>query len=381
MEMTAGRRRVAVTLGGLAAAATVAVTALAAGGETRPAASVTAQSAAAAPAQLLFVSQSTAAPGQPTDLTIDFVQADGRPMPRLGTVLIPAGYELRLDQPADTVIGTLTAVADIPVIGVSDLTVRGNFRLLDPADVDVARAVECTGTATHAAALSADLDLTTGLPMWPSSVAVHGFIDPASEANAAAGYAYELRFCLRRLSQLNLSRFTTTLAGLVTNPPAPGRRVLSLLTTPYAANGTDGNPAGTTESRSVGGLTSALALARVGPTTVKPGAPVRVRGLLLPESPSAGRTVTILAGSKLEALVSVGTATTDATGAFAFTVKAPKKGKLVVVATFAPPSAIDVTPTGCASPAPTAQAGCVSATLGPAVSGLVRVTVKKSKKA
>lgn len=373
MGVAAGRRRVAVALGGLAVAATVAVTALAAGERTPPVATASARPEAGQPAQLLFVSQSTAAPGQPTDLTIELVQGEGLPGPRFGTGLVPASWELALDLPPNTAIGEFSAVVDIPILGVSNLELAGTLRTVAPADTDVSRAIECTGKAQHATVLAGDIDLS--LPVWPPHASGQVFLDPASPANAALGYGYELRFCLRELTQLHVNRFTVVLHDFVTNAAKPGPEAPALLLTPYAVNGHDGNPAATVELRSLGGLQPELTLARVGPAKVKRGKTVRVQGRVLPGMPAAGRVVTIWAGTGTAKPELAGSAVTDAAGRFAFSTKAPKKkGTLRLLATYAA-GGLDVTPTGCGGPNPAAAAGCVGATLGGLVSGFVTYRV------
>lgn len=362
-----------VALGGLAAAVTVAVSVLAAGGEARPIAAAPARPAAVQPAQLLLVSRSVLAPGQPTDLTVELVQGDGRPGPRFGTGLVPASWELALDLPPNTGIGEFSAVVDIPILGVSNLELAGTLRTVAPADTDVSRAIECTGKAKHAAVLAGDIDLS--LPVWPPHASGQVFLDPASPANAALGYGYELRFCLRELTQLHVNRFTVVLHDFVTSAAKPGPETPALLLTPYAVNGHDGNPAATVELRSVGGLQPELTLARVGPAKVKRGKTVRVQGTVLPGTPAAGQVVTIWAGAGKAKLTVAGSAVTDATGRFAFSTRAPKKkGTLRLLATYAA-GGLDVTPTRCGDPNPAAAAGCMSATLGPLVSGFVTYRV------
>lgn len=329
----------------------------------------------APPPQRLLATQSSLALGAPTDLSLEFLQAEGRAAPHDVTILLPAGYALDLGRPAGTAVGEASLVIDIAFLGVSNMALGGGVSLVDPAALDAGAATACTGAPAHTAALRVDLDLSAGLPFWPDVFPVVGYLDPAAPENSARGYAWELRFCLPPVAAMGLDRFSAVLRGLVANPAAPGPRVLSLLFTPWAGDGFSPNPAGTAEIRAVGGLTPALSLNRVGRARVHRGDLLRLRGALLPDAPAPGRSVTIWSGASAGALAPVGTARTDALGSFRFSLRAKRKGAVLFLATYEPAGFVDVTATGCAAPSPAAPAGCVSASLGPAVSRLVRFVV------
>jgi hypothetical protein len=272
------------------------------------------------------------------------------------TILVPPGYDLKLDRPAGTQIGraalALASAADPEGTGAE---ANGSVVVGDPRLAASDPRISACAPGVHLAAWRLE----------PLDVPV--LVDRATGPQAALG-GYELRICPSLRAGLALRSLSLDLQGVVVAPALPGLYVWRALLTPRTPSG-GADPGGTYEARSIVPWPSVL--------TLRARRTGRGRGLLygrllLAGRPRAGATVEIIAftssiaeGSVWFALGRSLEARTDRSGRFRRPVRVRRR-TMFVAAWLAPPRET------CSSPS-SAPAGCVSETTSPALSERVVV--------
>ena len=280
------------------------------------------------------------------------------------SIYLPAGYVANLGQSTGVQIGTVDAGLQALAVSPDVITAQGTMLVGDRTSPALqASAMECTGTATHAAIW------LLRIPLSAQTLDVPLFVDPTTAADPPST-SEKLVLCLPNPyaearppitrapagakivdAKLKLS------AGVLTNPTKAGMYVWRSVITPWTANGFEANIAGTVETQAIVTIPSSLSLkAKV--KTVRQRTRVTNSVLLsgkVLESLQGirGARVAFFANGK-----SAGAATTGSAGAFS------KRAGLSKRTTFTATATLPTRETACMSPLPASLApgGCVSAT-------------------
>ncbi len=153
-------------------------------------------------------------------------------------------------------------------------------------------------------------------------------------------------------------------------PPGPGRPVWRGLFTPVKSSAAAAEKA-TTEAQSVVPLPSFLTVTSPGKVSVKPGATVKLSGVLSLNGPSGRRKVRITYVSGRSNPQYAGIGKTAPSGRYTATIKAPPKAGTYYYSARALSKNVP-----CQSPSSEAPAGCTSSTLSGISSAPLKITVK-----
>jgi hypothetical protein len=276
--------------------------------------------AAAPPASAVFKPLLTATSAGAT-VTVRYSQAAAGESAATLAFFAPTTYGTTLPTKVGAVVGTATGNAVAADVRNSTMPLEGTIRVASPTAPLAAGSATTLGAAARACAGSNSLAATWSLvlrgfnqsiplaigvqrlssgPM-AGSTAVFVCPPPADVPTGTAG---------RSPLGLKLVRLTLELPGIFAVPA--GTHVWHLKATPYSPGATSANAAGAAEAEAEHGLPQRLTLAATAAGSNRSSVSGR---LTLRGEGLAGRTVRILAGGR-----QVGTATTNAAGAFATTV-------------------------------------------------------------
>jgi hypothetical protein len=297
---------------------------------------------------------------QSTTIHLTLPQADD-PIAAIN-IYAPAGYGVKIDQPAGTNIGTVDATA---LSHTNNLTLPLSGQVVaDSPSKYTAQSTACARTPTSAAVWILNLSVAG------QTIALPVYVNPTVGPETALG-AYKLTVCLApwdipesaggAAQGAQVLDVLFTVNGVFTTPTGAGVSKWEELATPYNPGKGTPNPAGTFEARAFVPLPIALTIkaSYVKKTnTWKLSGKATEGGQAVPDLP-----VRIARGLKQAGLAIKGSVTTDAAGNWKASGKlSPKKTTYFRVS--ASVGERDDTATGCQSPATTvAPAGCVKATL------------------
>jgi hypothetical protein len=267
------------------------------------------------------------------------------------TIVVPPGFEMRLDRPAGAKLGradlSLDSAADPSGFGSQ---VSGDVVAVDPAAFANDAGIAACAPGRHLAAWRLEpLDLPV-------------FVDRATGPEAALG-GYQLRICFDLRRGLTLSGLSLELDRTIVPPSMPGLYTWRALVTPRTPSGA-ADAGGTYEARCVHAWPTVLTLRsrRIGPARR-----LLYGRLLLAGRPRAGATVRVIRYSSTSSegslTVTIGqslSARTDRAGRFRARVRLRRTTAFYAL-WFAFPRE------SCSSPS-AAPGGCVSESISPAVS-------------
>jgi hypothetical protein len=228
------------------------------------------------------------------------------------TIYAPAGTAVTLNQAPGATLGNVEAQVTALALGGALLPLLGQIQVAAAGQIPAAQQIACTGTATHTATWLMTLEAVG------QRLPVPMYVDTTTGAEAAFAAA-KIQVCLpppdiptdRGGATFGAKVFaaTFTLNGVFGARPGVWRS----LWTPYFAGNGQANVAGSVEARAT------VAAGAVTARAARAGRLVRVSGRVTASGrPVAGASVQIWGATGRAALKRLGTARTNAAGAYTF---------------------------------------------------------------
>ena len=329
-------------------------------------------SALAAYKPIMFINQSTYQPSAAADVEIVISVPADQDATAKAVIIAPSTYQANLTAAAGTTIGSVSARVKANDLAGAILKLSGTVVVGTLTDATTAAAAtQCTGTPSHTTVwiLNATLQgQTLRIPVFVDAV-TGGFTRLSvcfGSPYAAAGPA-KAPFG----AQLVLADFVVK--GIFTNP-AKSLVFWDSIFTPWVVNTATPNAAGTVEVRGVVPIPFKITLRAV---KTRKGS-VRLGGTVSSFLSLIGEKLDLYVGTKANNMKFSGhTGKVSKKNKYSFTRSRSKKAGFVQTG-FGP---ADVTSAGCQNPLPPtlAPGGCVSATLSPTYSNIVKVPARKKK--